>query len=314
MEKNNNKKNKSFSSILKNIFFLLIILQFAPIIFNNIKTYFKKAVTPKTYVGKLTIRDLITDSSFYVKNIKKFYKNDEIKALFLKIDCPGATPGASQAVFEEINRFKEKKPVIVLTENVCASGGYYMAAAANKIIAPASALIGSIGVYLQIPNVKELLNKWNIKFNLIQSGEYKTAGNPFKESDPKEIKYLQSLSDQNYKQFVKDMAKARNLNIAKEKVWANGKVFLATKAKRLKLIDEIGSQSKAEEILKELANIKTKIKFLKPKRPTGLMKLLVGNDELEGQGQGFSSKLANFFSNLFYKIYLNISSKENVGI
>ncbi len=306
-----NTKKKNFTSVIKNIFFLLLILQFAPVIFNNLRNQIVKSLTPKTYVGRLDIKNLITDSTFYVKKIKKFLKDDDIVALFLKIDCPGGTPGASQAVFEEIKKFREKKPVVVLTENVCASGGYYMAAAANKIVAPASALIGSIGVYMQIPNIKELLDKWNIEFNFVQSGEYKTAGNPLKEIVPKEIKYLQNLSDGNYKQFIKDMAASRNLDLRKEKVWANGKVFLATRGKRLGLIDEIGSQSKAEEVLKELANIETEIKFVTPKRPTGLMKLL-GKDDETDDGQSLSSGIANFVSNVMHKVYLNLSSKQDI--
>jgi protease IV len=252
---------------------------------------------------------MITDSTFYVKQIKKFLDDDEIKALFLKIDCPGGTPGASQAVFEEIKNFKKYKPVVVLTENVCASGGYYMAAAANKIISPASALVGSIGVYLQLPNVKKLLENWNINFEFIQSGEYKTAGNPLKEVTDKDISYLQNISDGSYKEFIKDMANSRNLDITKEKTWANGKVFLATKGKELGLIDEIGAETKAIEILKDIAGIEDKIKFIKPKQVKGFMKLFMSNEDLEEQG--VASKGANFLSELIYKIYLNLSSKNN---
>lgn len=305
----NNTKKKNFSSILKNIFFLLLILQFAPMIFVNIKKHITKAITPKTYVGYLTIKNMITDASFYVKEIKKFLADDNIKALFLKIDCPGGTPGASQAVFEEIKNFKKYKPVVTLTENVCASGGYYMAAASNKIISPASALVGSIGVYLQLPNVKKLLNDWNINFEFIQSGEYKTAGNPLKEINEKDIAYLQEISDQSYNEFIKDMAEARNLDLNKEKIWANGKVFLATKGKELGLIDEIGSETKAIEILKDISGIKDKIKFIRPKKINGFMKLFMGDKDLEEQG--ISSKSANFLSNLIYKVYLNLSAKNN---
>ena len=306
-----NTKKKNFMSVIKNIFYLLLILQFAPVIFNNIKNQIVKSITPKTYVGRLDIKNLITDSTFYVKKIKKFLKDDDIVALFLKIDCPGGTPGASQAVFEEIKRFREKKPVVVLTENVCASGGYYMAAAANKIVAPASALVGSIGVYMQVPNIKELLDKWNIEFNFVQSGEYKTAGNPLKKVDPKEIEYLQGLSDDNYKEFIKDMAEARNLDLRKEKVWANGRVFLAIKGKELGLIDEIGTQTRAEEVLKELADIETEIKFITPKRPTGLMKFF-GKDDEADDGQSLSSGIANFVSSVMHKVYINLSSKQNI--
>ena len=242
MENNSTQKRKNnFSTIIKNLFFLLLILQFLPSVFYNLKKQVEKAIQPKTSIGRLNITGAITSSDFYVKQIKKFLKDDDIKALLVKVESPGGVPGSSQAVFEELKKFKKQKPVVVLVENLCASGAYYIAAAADKIIAPASSMVGSIGVYLQLPNLKELAEKWNIKFKFIKSGKFKTTGNPLKDLTDEEERYLQNLADENYYQFIKDVSDARNIDIKENEIWANGKIFLATQAKELSLIDKIGT-------------------------------------------------------------------------
>ncbi|MBU4269966.1 signal peptide peptidase SppA [Candidatus Dependentiae bacterium] len=307
METENKKWSKSIFTTIKNIFIIIILLQFVPSAISNIKKYYNKAVTPTTYVGKLNIKGVISDSTFYVKKIKSFLKDPEIKALLVKIECPGGTPGSSQAIYEELKKFKKEKPVVVLVENLCASGAYYVASAADQIISPASALIGSIGVYLQVPNVKELLDKWNIKFKFIQSGKFKTTGNPLKELTGEEESYLQELADQNYTQFVADVANSRNLDAKNSNIWANGQIFIATKAKELKLIDKIGTLTDAENAIKELAKIDTEIKFITPKRQTGLIRMFTADDENGDDDSDFASKSANFL----HAVYSNLMNKQN---
>ena len=313
MNEEKNQKKGGFWDLIKNLFWLLLILQFAPMVFTNIKKYFKDAVITRAHVGSLTIRTgLLTSADFYVKKIHKFLKDPEIKALFLKIDCSGGLPGASQAIFNELNKFKKEKPVVVFIENICASGGYYIAAAADHIVATPSSMIGSIGVVLNLANVKELLSNWNVKFDYIQSGKFKTAGSPLKEQTSEELSYLQKLSDGNYKQFIKDIAQSRNLNEKDFKTWADGKVFLGTEALKLKLIDQVGSYQDAIDEIKKLAQIETEIKFVKPKTVSGLARLFYGEEENDYDNSGFSSKMASFLN----EVYIKFMEKqvENKGI
>lgn len=304
MDNNQQKtKSSSFFSIIKNVFFLLLFLQFAPMIFMNIKKHITDLAVSKSEVGQLTMSGLIVDSSFYVKKMQKFLKDPDIKALFLKIDVSGGTPGASQALFNEIKLFKKEKPVIVYVENVCASGGYYIASAADHIVSTPSALVGSIGVVLNLGNIKHLLEDWKIKMGYIQSGKYKTAGSPLKDATPEELAYLQKLSDGNYDQFVDDIAQARKLDKAKYKEWADGKVFLGTDAKKLNLVDEIGSFTNAKEAIKKLANIEDEIKFIKPKRSSGLARLLMGEDENDSSDYEFSSSIVSFLHSVYTKFF-----------
>jgi len=243
--------------------------------------------------------------SFYLneEKITNKIKTQLKKILTIKIDSPGGLPGASQAIFNELKLFKKEKPVVTFIENVCASGGYYIACASSHIVSTPSALVGSIGVVLNLGNIKHLLEDWKIKFHYIQSGKYKTAGSPLKDATPDELAYLQKLSDGNYDQFLKDVAESRKIKRDQYKTWADGKVFLGTDAKKLNLVDEIGSFYNATQAIKKLAKIDDEIKFIKPKRPSGLARLFMGEDENDSSGPEFSSKTASFLHDVYTKFF-----------
>ena len=304
-------QKRTLSSILKNLFWIILILQFAPTVFKNIKRSFSDTMQPKALVGQLNIKGVISDSTFYVKQIHKFSKDKNIKALLLRIDSPGGTAGSSQVIYNELKKFKEKKPIVALIENVAASGGYQVAAASNHIIAPGSSTIGSIGVWLSIPpNLKAISDKWDIKFRNIQSGKFKTAGHPFREDDPQELALLQSISDDAYEQFINDMADARKLSVKNKSEWAEGKIFTGNQALNLKLIDQTGSFSDAVAKLKELGKIKTEIKFIKPKRPSKFIQMFSGQDEEnEMDSTGFTSQCSTFVSRIVDKVLANQQEK-----
>ncbi len=300
-------------SFLKKLLIVLIILQLLPFLFINFGKKTKEYLNPRPKFGYLTINGTIYDSTFYVKKIRSLRKNNEIEGLLLKINSPGGMPGSSQAILDALLKFKEKKPIVTLVENVCASGGYYIATASNKIISPASAFIGSIGNYLQLPNVKNLLDDWKIKFKFIQTGKYKTTGNPFQELSPEEEKFLQELSDDVYYQFITDVAKYRKLNPKEHKIWADGKIFTATQSLTLNLIDKIGGMDDAIEELKSLKNIPTEsdIKLVKIRPISGLRKFLQGEDEEEdGSWLHYFNPLKNYFS-LFLQQLLAIKNDKN---
>lgn len=297
------KKQLTFWGTLKILFVLLIIIQIAPALFSNLKKSLEEAIFPKPKIGHLTLNGFIGDSTFFVKKIRSFAKKPEILGLFIKVNSPGGTPASSQAIYNELKKFKEKKPIVVLVENVCASAAYYIAAASNSIIAQPSSLVGSIGSFAQIPNIKGLMDNWKIKFQFVQSGKYKIAGNPFTDTTKEEIDYLQQISDNIYKQFTNDMANSRKINKSDINKWANGKVFTGNQALKLKLIDKIGSISEAIKEIKDLAGIKKeeKIKFIKEKPVSGIFKYFQTQEEDNDDG-GFSASLVNFFSNVFDKV------------
>jgi protease IV len=304
----------TFLGILKNMFFLLLFLQVLPLFISGIKNNINQVVHDKTEVGYMHLRGFIGDSFSFTKQLEAFEKNDAIKGLVLKIDSPGGYPASSQAIYRELVRFKTTKPVVAFTENVCASGAYYAASAANKVIANPSSLMGSIGALMKAPNFKEFLDTWKIKNVSIQSGEYKTAMDPFSELKPAELAYLQALTDDCYDQFITDVAEQRGLSKETHKAWANGKIFTGNQALKLKLVDELGTYRDAIAAMATLLKVKpVEVKLISGRKPVqGLMKLVAGDDDEYGAEMRtpLASSVASFCVDVYRKITVQLGAEQ----
>jgi protease-4 len=158
-----------------------------------------------------------------------------------------------------IKRLSEKKPVVAYASGTMASGSYYASSNANHIIANPGSIIGSIGVIMQTLNIEELYKKVGVKEQVVKAGEYKEAGTMTREWTKKERESLQETIDDIYNLFVDDIAKARQLDKSKVGEFADAKVFIASKAKDVGLIDSIGSITDAKEKLIEMANVSTPV-------------------------------------------------------
>ncbi len=288
----------SLFRVIKALFFIFIILQFVPAIIVSTKQMLDTAMHPKTQIGLLPINGMISDASFYTKRLDAFLKDDEIKGLILRINSPGGHSGCCQAIFNELKHFAAKKPVVALIENVGASGSYYIAAASNTIIASPLSLVGSIGTYMEIANIKQLLTDWHVEHTYVQAGKYKTAGSMTKDLTPDEMVYLQKLADDQYLCFVQEIAQARKLDAASHRAWADGRVFNGTRALEHRLIDKLGSITDAVTEIKKLAHIDEleSIKLIQiPHQAGWLRQVLVGNgDEADGDGLDAAATVATF--------------------
>lgn len=266
---------KNLTTYLWSILLLLILLYAAPTLIKGIKEQYKDILKPKAKVARIKINGPIYETDFYQQNLEKFFKNKEIKAILLEIDSPGGATGSSQALYNEIIYLKMayKKPIIALTYNLCASGAYNIAIGADYIIATPSALIGSIGNYIQQFKAGELLEQWHIHYQIKKTGTYKAATNPFIPSTPEQDQMLQELSQNAYHQFIQDVACRRKLSLKNSADWANGRIFTGNQAIKNGLIDEIGSEYNATKKIKELALIDREIEWVKPSYPSFLKQL-----------------------------------------
>jgi len=273
------RNQASLWDYLKNIFLLLLFIQFLPPLIQGIKKQYGKLLESQAQVGVIPIRGVLYNSSKYNKELITFFKDPAIKAILLKIECPGSAAGTGQALFNEIIQLKKlhPKPVIVLVENVCASGGYYIASAADYIISSGTATIGSIGTYLPAFQLKEFIEQFKIQYSPIKTGTYKTITDPFTDKTPEEKALLQEFSDDVYKQFTESIATQRKLSLANINLWADGKIFTARQALKLGLIDEIGSAQNAIQIIKQKALIDGEIEWVHPPAESNWAWLL-GND------------------------------------
>lgn len=243
---------------LSKYFKLLVLLVFLLLI-----TGLGKEEAPKqANLAKLYLQGPILESESFEQQIQEIKKNPNIKGVLLIIDSPGGSVGASIEIANMIKDLRDSLPVIAHVEGSMASGSYYAGMYSDKIIANRGSMIGSIGIVLNGYNIKPLLDKIGIKEQSIQEGEYKTMGSLTREWTPKEKEFLQSFLKKQYNLFVNDVLEARSLSSTDPKVFAEGKIFTASEALKLKLIDEVGSRSKAIQELSDIAQVSDPI-FLK---------------------------------------------------
>ncbi|MBN1549803.1 signal peptide peptidase SppA [Candidatus Babeliales bacterium] len=252
---------------IKTLFYVVLILSLAQPLIRHSKEFFQRNLDPSTQVGYLKISGMITNSSSYVKALQSYFNNPDIKAILLEIESPGGASGSAAAMFNEILIMKKKHPksIIVLVENVCASAAYWIACAADHIIASPAALIGSIGTSLPYQfNLKDLLTEYHIKYETTSTEKHKSATDPFVDTTPEQQAMFQKICDQTYEEFTNDVARQRNkVSIKDVATWADGKVFSGREALALGLIDEIGSQSNVIAWLREAIPTDGKITWVK---------------------------------------------------
>ncbi len=219
-------------------------------------------------IGVVEIKGIIEDSKIIIKNLKKFASDSNIKGILIRIDSPGGTVGPTQEIFGEIRKIISRKKVYVSIGNVAASGGYYIAAAGEKIFANPGSTTGSIGVIMQTINAEQLIKFMKIDVETIKSGKYKDIGAPFKELTAEEREMLNGVVKDIHNQFIEDVAKARRLDIERLREIADGRIMTGLLAKKYGLVDEIGSMEDAAERLWKDLSMSGEPRQIYPKKQT----------------------------------------------
>ncbi|MCI2429179.1 signal peptide peptidase SppA [Candidatus Acetothermia bacterium] len=210
--------------------------------------------------------------------LKQAERDPSVKALVFRIDSPGGTVAASQAIAESIKSFKAKtgKPIVVSMGDVAASGGYYISVYADKIIAQPGTLTGSIGVILTLFAIDQLLQNLGIKPEVFKSGRYKDIGYGLRPLNDEERVLLQKNLDELHEQFIQAVAEGRKLEIEKARELATGQPYSGTEALQLGLIDQLGGLEDALSVARSLANAPdATVTEYRPPTP-GLLELLFG--------------------------------------
>lgn len=226
-------------------------------------------------VGLLPVTGLIADSDATIQHLKRFAKDDSVKAIVVRINSPGGGVGPSQEIYEEIRKLKGKKPVVSSMGAVAASGGYYVACGSQKIYANPGTITGSIGVIMQFVNVKELIEKIGVKGLVVKSGELKDTGSPVRDMSPEERQYLQGVIDNVHAQFVRAVADGRGLDVEAVRKLADGRIFSGEQARALGLVDALGNQEDAVAEAARMAGIEGEPRVVTPpKKRISILELL----------------------------------------
>jgi protease-4 len=254
---------KGVLKIFRLIFFILVAL----LAIRGFFTFFEKEKF-KEAIYVLKLEDTILSSEKIVSELRKLEKTDFIKAIILRVNSPGGTIGASQEIYLELKKFKEKtgKKLICSIENIGASGAYYVSLACDKVIALPGSIVGSIGVISFFFTVEDLLKYLKVKPYIVKSGKFKDTGSPFRQPNEQDLKYLEDIVMKLFEEFKKDVVQVRPALKDKIDEIADGRVFTGKEAFELGLIDYIGTFSDAVTIAKELAGIKEEPKIIFPEK------------------------------------------------
>jgi protease-4 len=227
-------------------------------------------------VALVRVTGVILDSTDIIEELRDYSKNNSIKAIVIRVDSPGGAVAPSQEIYEEILKIKEKKKVIVSMGTVAASGGYYISAPADKIVANAGTLTGSIGVIMELPNISGLMQKIGVETQVIKSGEHKDIASMFKALKPDEKQILQNVLDDVHNQFIIAVSKGRNMKFEEIKKLADGRIFTGRMAKELGLVDELGNLQDAIMLAGKLTGIKGEPEVVQKKEKFSVMEILKG--------------------------------------
>ena len=194
----------------------------------------------RNVVAVVELTGMIESAKDIVEQLHKQAKNDQVKGIILHIDSPGGAVGPSQEIFETVKVLKEKKPVVAVMGALAASGGLYSAVSAARIYAQPGTLTGSIGVIMQVPNFTKVTERIGVDMITVKSGERKDIGNTFRPMTPEEREFLEHTIRLVHDQFIQAVAQGRNLDEAKVREFADGRVIIGSQAKELGLIDDFG--------------------------------------------------------------------------
>ena len=269
--------NKYFKSL---IFLLILFLIFAG---------GESAQQKGANLAQLSLSGVIMDDSEILEKIETLKNDEAIKGVLLLIDSPGGALSPSVEISLAIKSLNSRKPVVAYAKGTMASGSYLGGVWASKIYANPGSFIGSIGVIMQGLDVSEAAAKLGLSEQIVKAGELKEAGTMMRKWSDAERASLQALVDESYELFTREVAQARSLDLRKRDAWANARVFLASGAKGVGLIDEVGSLEDAKSALVKASGVADPI-WQEPSAYEKMMDKLANKSESLVRG-AFGAKL-----------------------
>lgn len=260
----------------------------------------------KGVVMVLDLKGMILDGKKILHALRKYREEDSVKAILVRIDSPGGVVGPSQEIYAELKRTREefKIPVVATVNGLAASGAYYSAVAADKIVTNPGSMLGSIGVIIEFANLEELYKWAKIKRYSLKTGKYKDAGAEYRDMTDEEKNLFQAMINEVLDQFVKAVAEGRKLDVEKVKAIADGRVITGETAVKLGLADQIGTYTDALRLAGELGGLGQDPEvFLPPTEKQNPWQMLMNYEEEE--------ETASF--NAVSQFFDRVTARELVG-
>ena len=246
---------------LGTLIIVIVVMSFVSCVFilNNFVGDIKdhQVDVKKPSILLLKLEGVILDGSELLENLRDYAKEEEVKGVLIQVNSPGGVVGASQELYSEIRRTRDelKKPVVVSVLNLAASGAYYAAVGADKIVTNPGSLMGSIGVIMEFANLEKLYQWAKIDRYSIKTGAYKDSGSEYRPMRADEKVLFQNLADEVLGQFKSVVAKERKLSPEAVSQMADGRVFTGQKAVAMGFADQVGTYEDARKLIGQLSGI-----------------------------------------------------------
>jgi protease-4 len=241
-------------------------------------------------LGYIEIEGTIVDATETVRQLKALEHNSQVKGMLIRVNSPGGVTAPSQEIYEEIKRIRDDGlPVIVSMGALAASGGYYVSAPATRIVANPQTLTGSIGVIMEFPVLKGMMDKIGVKVEVVKSRVHKDIGSPFRDMTDQDRELLQGVVADAYDQFVSVVSTERKIPEDSVRAFADGRIMTGRQALAFGLVDTLGTFEDAKRIAASLCGIEGEPRLIRANRRlhSWLRDLLVGSTEGLFGGFGF---------------------------
>jgi protease IV len=226
-------------------------------------------------VAVVELEGIIVDVEELLRDLKGHRENPLVKAVVIRINSPGGVVGPTQELHDALQRVRQAgKPVVASLGAVAASGGYYVAVAADRIYANPGTLTGSIGVIMQMANLENLMKKVGVDYVVVKAGQFKDIGNFSRRMTPEERRVLQTLLDDVHSQFIGAVAAGRKLEQQAVLGFADGRIFSGAQAKDLRMVDDLGGLEEAINTAASLAGLEVPPRVIPPRRRLSVFDLL----------------------------------------
>lgn len=229
-------------------------------------------------VAVLPVEGVITSDEEFREELDRFLDDSSVRAIVVRINSPGGSVAPSQSIYQELRDAREAGvPVIASIGSVGASGGYYVALAADTILALPGSITGSIGVIMQLPNTEELMDKVGVSVEIVKSSEHKDLGSPFRPLGEKDRAILESMVDDVYDQFVAVIKAERGLSDTQLRGLADGRVLSGRQAVEAGLVDRTGNLSDAISLAGRMSGLGDDPEVVRPPEPRpSLLDVILG--------------------------------------
>jgi len=230
-------------------------------------------------IALIRVEGVILDAQQTIGELKRYGDNPLVKAVVIRIDSPGGGVVPSQEIHDAVKRIREKQSKLVIASmgTVAASGGYYIAAATDRIVANPGTLTGSIGVIMELANVEGLMKKIGVESVVVKSGAHKDLGSPFRAMNLEDRTILQNVMDDVHSQFIEAVAAGRSLDVKTVRALADGRIFTGRQAKAAKLVDELGDLNDAIKLAADMAGLEGEPRVVEPRKRFSIRDLIEGH-------------------------------------